>query len=87
MPDDACRVIADRGTTMTAETARFLDEAAAAQLLNVSPRTLQRWRSTGDGPPYVRAGVRRVLYDAAAVNGWAASRTFAHRAAELASAA
>ena len=68
---------------MTHETARYLDEAAASRLLNVSQRTLQRWRTTGDGPPYIRAGQRRVLYDAIAMDGWAEARTFHHRAAEL----
>ena len=68
---------------MTRETAKYLDEAATSQLLNVSQRTLQRWRTTGGGPPYIRAGIRRVLYDAAAVEAWATNRTFDHRAAEL----
>ena len=72
----------DQGHSM-AEVQNYLDEAAASRLLNVSQRTLQRWRTTGDGPPYIRAGVRRVLYDAAAVRGWASTRTFDHRAAEL----
>ena len=39
----------------------FLTEHEAAELLRISPRTLQRWRLTGDGPVFVRAG-RRVLY-------------------------
>jgi hypothetical protein len=68
---------------MTAETRRYLDEAATARLLNVGQRTLQRWRISGDGPPFIRAGLRRVLYDAAEIERWASSRTFAHRAAEL----
>ena len=68
---------------MTEGTPRYLDEAAASRLLNVSQRTLQRWRTAGDGPPYIRAGVRRVLYDVAAVEAWATNRTFDHRAAEL----
>ena len=68
---------------MTHDMPNYLDEAAASRLLNVSQRTLQRWRSTGDGPPYIRAGVRRVLYDGAAIKDWSAARTFGHRAAEL----
>ena len=71
---------------MTAQTKIFLDEAAAARLLNVSPRTLQRWRADGTGPAFVRAGVRRILYDVAAIERWAAARTFPHRAAEMAQA-
>jgi predicted DNA-binding transcriptional regulator AlpA len=72
---------------MTQETQRYLDEHAAAQRLKVAERTLQRWRSTGDGPPFIRAGLRRVLYDVEAIDAWAAARTFAHRAEELARAA
>jgi predicted DNA-binding transcriptional regulator AlpA len=68
---------------MTAEAARYLDEAATAQRLSVSTRTLQRWRRNGGGPAFIRAGVRRVIYDAAQIERWVASRTFAHHAAEL----
>lgn len=69
---------------MTADTKRYLDETAAARLISVSRRTMQRWRVLGDGPAFCRFGPRRVLYDAAEIDRWAASRTFAHRAAELA---
>ena len=69
---------------MTEETKRYLDEAATARLLHLSRRTLQRRRREGDGPPFIRAGARRVLYDLAEIERWAAARMFAHRAAELA---
>ncbi len=72
---------------MTPETKRYLDEAAASRLLNLSPRTLQRYRQDGDGPRFIRAGHRRVLYDPDALDAWLKSRTFDSRAAELASAA
>jgi predicted DNA-binding transcriptional regulator AlpA len=72
------------GQLMTAETARYLDEAAAARFLNISARTLQRWRVDGGGPPFIRAGARRVLYDAVEIERWAAGRSFPHRASELA---
>jgi hypothetical protein len=68
---------------MTPETQRYLDEDATARRLNVAPRTLQRWRSTGDGPAYIRCGLRRVIYDVGAIDAWVAARTFAHRAAEV----
>jgi hypothetical protein len=38
----------------------------------------------GGGPPYVRLGPRRVAYEEAASEAWAASRSFTSRAAELA---
>lgn len=33
----------------------------AARLMRMSHRTLEDWRLTGDGPPYLKVG-RRVLY-------------------------
>lgn len=69
---------------MTAQTRQYNDEETEAKRLGVSPRTLQRWRVEGNGPPYVRVGARRVAYDPQKSDEWAAARTFAHRAAELA---
>lgn len=66
------------------DTPDFLTEAEAAAMLRVGSRTLERWRVTGDGPDWVRAGLRRVLYPRAALVAWAEARTFPHRAAELA---
>jgi predicted DNA-binding transcriptional regulator AlpA len=66
-----------------AEATKFLDEDAVALLLSVSVRTIQRWRKTGEGPAFVRAGARRVIYNPTAVETWAAARTFAHRADEM----
>ena len=39
----------------------FFTEPEAARLLRVSERSLQRWRGSGEGPTFVRAG-RRILY-------------------------
>jgi predicted DNA-binding transcriptional regulator AlpA len=69
---------------MVTESKRYLDEAETAQLLNVSRRMLQRWRISGDGPPYARLGVRRIGYPEGGVIAWAEARTFNHRAAEAA---
>jgi predicted DNA-binding transcriptional regulator AlpA len=66
----------------------FLTEAEfAARYLNGARRTAQRWRTTGDGPPFVRLGPKRISYRLSDCEAWAASRTFPHRAAELAGAA
>ncbi len=63
----------------------YLTEAEfAARYLNGARRTAQRWRVTGDGPAFVRLGPRRIAYRLADCEAWAASRTFRHRAAELA---
>ena len=73
-----------KGQPMNREAQKYLDEAALAYRLGVSRRKVQRWRAEGVGPPYVRLGPRRVAYDEAASDAWAASRSFTSRAAGLA---
>ncbi|UPY35430.1 helix-turn-helix domain-containing protein [Sediminicoccus sp. KRV36] len=63
---------------------QLLAPAEAARLLGVSVRSLERMRVAGDGPPFVRIGKRRVAYTAGCMEAWLASRTFDHRAAEMA---
>jgi len=58
-----------------------------AERLGISTRTVERWRITGEGPKYIRAGARRVLYPLPEVERWEAARLHASRAAELAGAA
>ena len=41
---------------------QLLREQEAAELLGVSHRTLQRWRCTGEGPPFIRCGPRAIGY-------------------------
>lgn len=65
-------------------SAALLTRAQAAEMLAISPRTLERYDRTGTGPGYVRIGSRMVRYDPAACRAWAASRSFPHRAAEMA---
>ncbi len=64
----------------------FLDEKELARRLSVSRRTLQRWRLTGEGPPFARLGRRRIGYPVGTLEGWERAHTFAHRAAEAAQA-
>jgi DNA-binding transcriptional MerR regulator len=64
--------------------ATYRDEAATAQKLHVSRRTLQRWRTIGGGPPFVRVGARRIIYSDEGIEAYAAQRTHMSRAAELA---
>ena len=40
----------------------LLNEKAAAEILGLSPRTLQRWRVTGGGPVYRKLGLTAVRY-------------------------
>jgi len=62
----------------------YLTQRAVAARFHLSERTLERWRGTGDGPAFVRIGPRRIVYRLADVEAWAAARTYAHRAAEIA---
>lgn len=55
-----------------------------AERLGTSLRSLERWRVTGEGPRYIRAGVRRILYPLAEVEAWEAGRLCSSRAAEMA---
>ena len=65
----------------------YLTERDFSARYHVSVRTLQRWRTSGDGPPFVRLGPRRVVYRLRDAEAWATRRTFTHRADELARAA
>ena len=63
---------------------RFFTERDLFLSFKIPPRTAQRWRVTGDGPPFVRIGKRRILYREGDVVAWMAQRTFSSRADELA---
>jgi hypothetical protein len=65
----------------------YLTEREFAVRFHLGLRTVQRWRQTGAGPSWVRAGHRRVLYRLSDCEAWAAEHTFRHRADELARAA
>jgi hypothetical protein len=53
---------------------RFLNQRETAEALRVSPRSLERWRVSGFGPRFVKAG-RRVLYSEQEVEAWASARS------------
>ena len=40
---------------------RHLNQRELAERLNISPRTLERWRWLGEGPPFLKIG-GRVVY-------------------------
>jgi hypothetical protein len=67
-----------------ATAAEYVDEAGLSEKYLIPPRTAQRWRASGAGPPFVRLGPRRVLYRIADVEAWLATRTYRSRADELA---
>ena len=51
----------------------------AAALLRSNPRTLERWRTTGEGPTFVKLG-RRVAYRLSDLQGFVEGRTRQHTA-------
>ena len=50
-------------------TPRLINTDALAAVLGISPRTIERWRIEGFGPPFMKAG-RRVLYRECDVEAW-----------------
>lgn len=46
----------NRGFQEKVGPAPLLNEKAVAHFLDVTIRALQRWRSVGEGPPYVKIG-------------------------------
>lgn len=60
---------------MSAEILLTVEEAATR--LKISKHTLNRWRVTGEGPPFVKYGPRLVRYIDRVLDEWAAGR--AHR--------
>lgn len=73
-----------KASRSTAASREYLSEAEFCDRYLVRPRTAQRWRTTGEGPNFVRLGPRRVAYRLTDCEAWAAARTFQHRADELA---
>jgi excisionase family DNA binding protein len=65
------------GTSPTPTTTLWT-QREAADFLRCSPRTLERLRVEGEGPPYARVG-RLVRYDPDAVRAWLKERTRGRR--------
>jgi predicted DNA-binding transcriptional regulator AlpA len=65
----------------------YLMREQFCERFHISDRTAERWRATGEGPPFVRLGQRKIAYRASDCEHWAAARTFRHRAEELQSVA
>ena len=56
---------------------RLLDVEQTADYLRLSPSTLNRLRTTGEGPPFIKVR-RRVLYDVEALDTWLTKRVRRH---------
>lgn len=57
---------------MSAQTLLTVEEAAVR--LKISKHTLNRWRVTGEGPPFVKYGPRLVRYVESVLDEWAQQR-------------
>lgn len=62
----------------------LLSEQEVAEWLATSRATLQRQRSHGSGPPFVRLSERRIGYRRSAVEQWLEQRTRIRVSAEAA---
>jgi predicted DNA-binding transcriptional regulator AlpA len=59
------------------ETADLAQRLTAPSGTGPSPRTLERWRNTGEGPAFIKIG-HRVAYRASAVEAWLDDQTRTH---------
>ena len=59
---------------MTAYWFALIDEKAAAEFLDLTDRTMQKYRQTGDGPPYVLISSRCLKYRRTDLRKWAEAR-------------
>jgi excisionase family DNA binding protein len=65
---------------ISTSTQTYLTTAQAAELLNLSARTLERMRIDGSGPPFLKAGGgkrSRVIYAVADIQAWLSGQRFA----------
>lgn len=60
-------------TATPARTARLLTTDDLSEMIGVETRTIERWRKSGDGPPFMLFG-RTIRYHPARVQAWMASR-------------
>ena len=54
-----------------------MTETQAAEYLQLSPRTLQSWRVSGDGPRFFKAG-RNVRYRLTELESWIEAQSASH---------
>jgi hypothetical protein len=80
--NNGCNGNTDARNSDQREDRQYLTDHQFCDLVDVNPRTSMRWRKSGAGPPFVRAGPRRVLYRMSDVTKWLQRRTYAQRAAE-----
>ena len=52
----------------------LLTETEVSKIIGFSPRTLQKWRYSGDGPTFVRVSARAVRYRPGDLEKWIEGR-------------
>lgn len=70
-----------RGATRDPEA--LLNQRQAADLMGVSERTLECWRSRGGGPPFVKISRRAVRYRRQDIDQWVGERVQRSTSEEL----
>lgn len=61
-------------TNLSMNSNELVAQEDAARLLAVSPRTLEAWRVSGGGPPFVRLSRRAIRYRRVDLEAWIAER-------------
>jgi predicted DNA-binding transcriptional regulator AlpA len=69
--------------TLKSKQEEYLSDHSFCGMLEITPRTSRSWRRDGISPPYIRLGLRRILYKKSDVEAWLARQTHLHRAAEV----
>lgn len=63
-----------RRRSATRDPEALLKQRQAADLIGVSERTLECWRSRGSGPPFVKISRRAVRYRREDIDQWVGER-------------
>ena len=56
--------------TVVIKQLRLLTEGEVANVIGVRPKTLQKWRAAGEGPPHIKVGKRLIKYRPGDVAIW-----------------
>lgn len=60
---------------------RLIRTPAAANRVALKASTLEKYRCTGEGPPFVRIGARAIAYDVRDLDAWIEARKQARTSA------
>lgn len=61
-------------TRPTSGSKQYVRTRAAAKRLSAAEQTLERWRTQGVGPPFIRLSPKLVVYDIDDLDAWCAAR-------------